>query len=167
MARWRDVKAGKTEPTSKKETKVQKEDTSLCNAPLTTRAKAFITDTFMVLMPLMYLVSYVVIGSLQEFSDNKLLGWLYIIIPHFVIVISFWHFKAQTPGLKAYELSLVDSTTGEKPSFYSLINRYIFTTLGFIIFPLLLTPYLNKKKKTIQDLLSGTCIKITPNETIY
>jgi len=167
MARWRDVKNGKVEQKPKeKKVNVQEVDSSFCNATLTSRAKAFITDSFMILMPLMYLISYVVIGSLQEFSENKLLGWAYIIIPHFVITVGFWYFKSQTPGLKAYELSLIDCNTGEKPSLYALINRYIFTTLAMILVLPLFIPYLNKKKKTIQDLLSNTCIKNTPNEEL-
>jgi uncharacterized RDD family membrane protein YckC len=166
MSRWRDVKKSKVEKKSIKETKIQEENTPLCNATLTNRAKAFITDSFMVMMPLMYLVSYLVIGSLEEFAQNKLLGWVYILIPHFIITVSFWYFKAQTPGLKAYELSVIDVYSGEKASLYSLINRYIFTTLGMILILPMLVPYFNKKKKTIQDILSGTCVKITPNEEL-
>ena len=164
MSRWRDVKKGKIKDKVKKEPKI-KQNLSLCNATLTDRSKAFLTDAFMVMMPLMYLVSYVIIGSLEEFSHNKALGWLYILLPHFIITISFWYFKGQTPGLKAYELSLIDCDTQKKPSIIASINRYIFTTLSLIIFPLLLTPYLNKNKKSFADLLSHTCIKNSPNET--
>ena len=167
MARWRDLKNKKFEQKPKNEkVNIQENNSSLCTATLTSRAKAFITDTFMILMPLMYLISYVVIGSLEEFSNNKLLGWAYIIIPHFIITVGFWYFKAQTPGLKAYELSLIDCNTGEKPSLYALINRYIFTTLGMILILPMFVPYLNKNKKTIQDLLSNTCIKNNPDEIL-
>ena len=165
MSRWRDIKKGKIEQNPKKDKTVQ-DKPSFCDASLTNRMKAFITDSFMVMMPLMYLVSYVVIGSLEEFAQNKMLGWLYILIPHFIITVGFWYFKAQTPGLKAYELSIVDSSTGEKASLSALINRYIFTTLAMILILPLFVPYLNKQKKTIQDIITNTCIKNTPNETI-
>ncbi|MCK5293011.1 MAG: RDD family protein [Arcobacteraceae bacterium] len=165
MSRWRDIKKGKIEQNPKKDKKIQKEP-SFCDSTLTNRMKAFITDSFMVMMPLMYLVSYIVIGSLEEFSQNKLMGWLYILIPHFAITVSFWYFKAQTPGLKAYELSIVNSTTGGKPSVFALINRYIFTTISMMLILPLFVPYLNKEKKTLQDIVSSTCIKNTSNETL-
>ena len=165
MSRWRDIKKGKIEQSPKKGKKVQSES-SFCDATLTNRMKAFITDTFMVMMPLMYLVSYVVIGSLEEFAQNKLLGWMYIILPHFIITVSFWYFKAQTPGLKAYELSIVNSDTGEKASLSALINRYIFTTIAMILILPLFVPFLTKNKKTIQDIITNTCIKNTPNDNL-
>ena len=140
------------------------ESSDCCDALLMDRFKAFLTDTFMVMMPLMYFVSYVVIGSLAQFATNKLLGWSYILVPHIIITIAFWYYKGQTPGLKAYELSLVDATTGDRPSIFSLVNRYLFTTFSLMFILPLFVPYLNKKRKTLQDIVSNTCIKNTPNE---
>jgi uncharacterized RDD family membrane protein YckC len=165
MGRWRDIKKGKIDKKIKKDKTILKEP-SFCDSTLINRMKAFITDTFMIMMPLMYLISYIIIGSLEEFSQNKMLGWLYILIPHFIITVSFWYFKAQTPGLKAYELSIIDSNTGEKASLMALINRYIFTTFAMVLILPLFVPYLTKNKKTIQDIVSNTCIKNTQNEIL-
>ena len=164
MARWRDVKKGNLKKnTNNKEIQNNDINLSLCNASLMARFKAFITDTFMLTMPLMYIVFYFVMGSREDFAANKLMGWIYIFAPHFIIIFSLWFFKQQTPGLKAYELSIVDSYSGEKPTWVSLINRYIQTSLGiFLILPLLF-PFFNKEKRTFQDIMSGTCIKNTPN----
>jgi len=160
MARWRDVKHAKIET----ETKVEKEDLCFCDAPLMPRIKAFITDMFMLLMPIMYLVFYVVMGSREEFASDKIHGWLYIIIPNMIAVIAFWYYKSQTPGMKAYEISIIDNKTGKKPMVVFLFIRYFATFIGILTPILWLVPYFNKKKKTFQDYLSGTCIKITPNE---
>jgi uncharacterized RDD family membrane protein YckC len=162
MARWRDIKKGDIQNKSYKTTINNTATTSCCNVPLLVRFKAFITDTFMLTMPLIYIVFYFVMGSREEFALHKMMGWVYILMPHFILIFSLWYFKQQTPGLKAYELSLVDSNTGQKPSVVSLINRYIQTLISiFLILPLFY-PYINKQKKTFQDILSGTCIKHTP-----
>ena len=162
MARWRDVRHGKVE--LKEKTNKSQEEICLCDAPLMPRIKAFITDMFMLLMPIMYLVFYVVMGSREEFAQDKMHGWLYIIIPNMIAVVSFWYFKAQTPGMKAYEISIIDSKTAQKPIVIKLFARYFFTFIAIFIPILWLIPYFNKKKKTFQDYLSGTCIKTTSNE---
>ncbi|MBI3873445.1 MAG: RDD family protein [Arcobacter sp.] len=163
MARWRDVKKGKVSFLNKKSSK---EFSSFCNSPLMTRFKAFITDSFMLLIPLMYIVFYFVMGSREAFAADKFHGWLYIFIPHFVAVVSFWYFKAQTPGMKAYEIAIINVYDGKQPSVFRLISRYIFMTSSiFLIIPLFI-PYLNKRKRTTWDMLSGTCVKVLPNKTI-
>jgi len=148
--------------TVKKQSHIQ----DICNAFLINRFKAFVTDTFMIMMPLMYISFYVLLGSREDFAQHMALGWSYIMLPHFVVTILFWYFKAQTPGLRAYELAIVDSYTGDKPTIVSLINRYIFTTLSMVFILPMFVPYFNKKRKTLQDILSGTCITNRPNDTI-
>jgi uncharacterized RDD family membrane protein YckC len=159
MARWRNVKNNKIE-----QKKISHNDVCFCDAPLMPRVKAFITDMFMLLMPIMYLVFYIVMGSREEFAQDKMHGWFYIIIPNLILVVSFWYFKMQTPGMKAYEIAIIDSKTGEKPMLIWLINRYFFTLIAIFTPILWAIPYFNKKKKTFQDYLSGTCIKLHPNE---
>lgn len=142
----------------------QKENqSSLCNATLANRFKAFITDLFMLLMPIMYFVFYIVMGSREEFSQDKIHGWLYIIIPNMIIVVIFWFTKMQTPGMKAYEIEIVDSKSGKRPMILWLINRYLLTFFVILIPLLWLFPFLNKRRKTLQDYLSGTCIKTKLN----
>ena len=106
MARWRDIKKGKID---NNKPFIDEKENNLCDAPLMARFKAFITDSFMLLMPLMYIVFYFVMGSREAFAEDKFYGWLYIFIPHLIIVVSFWYFKAQTPGMKAYEIAIIDT----------------------------------------------------------
>ena len=166
MSRWRDVKQGKVEEQKQKVVKTIKEKLVLRNASLILRFKAFLTDTFMLTMPLMYIVTYVVLGSLEDFSSQKMLGWLYIMLPHLIIVLALWYFKRQTPGMKAYDLYIVDSNTGKKPSVASLINRYIFTTLSIVFFFTMFIPFLNKSRRTLQDFVSGTIIQEIQNTNL-
>jgi len=161
VARWRDIKKGKVEKVREAKTSEEK---NFCDAPLMPRFKAFVTDTFMLLMPLMYIVFYFVMGSREDFAADKFHGWLYIFIPHLIIVVSFWYFKAQTPGMKAYEIALVNSKSCTKPFFFRLFSRYIFMTLSLLFILPLFVPYFNKNRRTLWDYLSGTCVKIAPNE---
>jgi uncharacterized RDD family membrane protein YckC len=66
--------------------------------------------------------------------------------------------------MKAYDLYIIDSTNGEKPSIVSVINRYIFTIVSIIFIFTMLIPFFNKSKKTLQDYISGTIIKDFPNK---
>jgi uncharacterized RDD family membrane protein YckC len=136
------------------------QDPKLKSASLMDRFKAFLTDTFLIMMPIMYLVFYIVMGSRQEFAQHMGMGWVYIMVPHFIATIGFWKFAkfGQTPGQKAYEVKIVDSSTGEKAGLVSLINRYIFTSLSMVMILPLIVPYINKERKTLQDIVSNTTV---------
>jgi uncharacterized RDD family membrane protein YckC len=149
--RWRDTKQGRTTRKKEKEVKLP----TFTISPPVTRIKAFITDTFMLMMPLLYIVFYLIMGSREEFAQNMLLGWLYIFVPHFIIVLAFFFFKAQTPGYKAYDIKLVDNNL-QKPSLSKLTVRYIVFTFSMFLFAGLIFCFLRKDKKNLHDLLSGT-----------
>ena len=166
MSRWRNVKKGKIEEKKIKKSIQNEDKLILKNASLMLRFKAFLTDTFMLTMPLMYIVTYLVMGSLQDFSSQKAIGWFYIMLPHFLLVISLWFFKRQTPGMKAYDLYIVDSITGKKPTIISIINRYLFTTISIVFIFTMFIPYFNKSRRTLQDYVSGTIIQEIQNTNL-
>ena len=148
MGRWRDVKHNKI-------TTKEKKLPSFTISPVVNRIKAFITDTFMLLMPLLYIVFYIVMGSREEFAANMLAGWAYTFIPHFLIIISFWFFKSQTPGYKAYDIKLVDKNL-KKPSLVRLTVRYFAFALSVVLVAGLFLAIVRRDKKTLHDLISGT-----------
>jgi uncharacterized RDD family membrane protein YckC len=151
MSRWRDVKQGR-ESCLKQKTKPLPQFT-ISSVP--DRLKAFITDTFMILMPLMYIVFYLIMGSREEFAKHMLLGWIYIFIPHFFFILGFWFFKGQTPGYKAYNIKLVNKEL-QRPTLFQLILRYCIFFLS-IFFPAgLLFCFMRKDKKNMHDIFSGT-----------
>lgn len=149
MSRWRDVKQGK------RQIKKEKSLPQFHISTILSRIKAFITDSFMILMPLMYIVFYLIMGSREEFAAHKLLGWLYIFIPHFFIILGFWFFKSQTPGYKAYNIKLVTNTL-QKPSLFQLTLRYVVFFVSFILPAGLLFCFIRKDKKNLHDILSQT-----------
>ena len=148
MSRWRDVKQKKVD---------KKKLINFVIPSLSERIKAFITDTFMILMPLMYVVFYLIMGSREEFEKHMLNGWLYIFVPHFILTVSFWFFSSQTPGYKAYDIEIV-SYDSKKPSIAQLVFRYLFFTLSlFSIFGLFLAT-IRTDKKNLHDILSRTML---------
>ena len=152
MSRWREIKQGKS---PNKE--VEMEPLDFIIAPPVNRVKAFITDTFMLLMPLLYIVFHLIMGSREEFAKHMLAGWIYVFVPHFFIIIGFWFFKSQTPGYKAYSIKLVDINL-QQPSLFQLVVRYFAFALSTILVGGLFLAIARKDKKTLHDLLSGTML---------
>ncbi len=158
MSRWRKVKQGKSEAKPAKEGKARNEEKLVC-APVTVRLKAFLTDTFMITMPILYIVIYFIMGDREGFRAHMGQGWLIILMAHFAATIAFWYFKkGQTPGMKAYELYLVDNATGEKPGLLKLILRYVMLQVAILSFFGMFVPFLLKSRAGLHDLVSGTCI---------
>ncbi|MFK5881419.1 MAG: RDD family protein [Sulfurospirillum sp.] len=147
--RWRDAKKGKF----KHKTEIKKE--TLHISPIINRIKAFLTDAFMIFMPIIYVVFYVVMGSREEFRANMLMGWLCILIPHFIITTLFLYIKNQTPGYKAYNIKL-STFKHTKPTFVQISVRYIVFTITIFAFPLLFIPFFTKQKLGLPDYISAT-----------
>ena len=154
MSKWRDVKQNR----AKKYVSKKVLHSPLNFVSIAKRFKAFLTDTFLITTPILYIVIYLVMGSGQEFSENRSLGWGIIFTIHFVIIAIFWLINGQTPGLKAYDLKLVDNKTDAKVSVLQTIIRYSATLFSIISIFFIFTPFVNKEKKTFQDIVSNTKI---------
>jgi uncharacterized RDD family membrane protein YckC len=146
MARWRDVKKGKVE---KKEEKKR-----IHYAKITDRLKAFLTDTFMITMPIIYIVIYLIMGDREAFKEHMAQGWLYIIIPHFIIVTLLWTIKGQTPGMKAYNIKVVKYKDLTNINFLQAVIRYIFLPISIISVVGLLIAFFREDRATLADLIS-------------
>jgi len=158
LSRWRDVKQGRAEAPKKRD-ESQKEGQHPACAPVGLRLKAFLTDTFMITMPILYIIIYLIMGSREGFREHLAEGWLYIIVVHMAIVLLLWRLKAQTPGMKAYDLYLVDPQNGnEKPGWLKCFLRYVMMQTAILSIFGLILPFIMKGKEGLQDLVSGTCI---------
>lgn len=153
MSKWRDVKHNRAQ---KKEPILKSQKSDL--ASLGSRFKAFLTDTFLITTPIFYIVIYFIMGSGDDFAQNRVLGWSIILIIHFIIILVLWLKSGQTPGMKVYSIKLVDNTSGQRVGLFQVIIRYITTAFALIFFFLLFIPYFNKERKTIQDMVSNSAI---------
>ena len=165
MARWRDIKKGKISDTKQIKNQFSKEEEDFTlNAPVLTQIKAVITDLFMLVMPLMYISIYLLLGGREGFQEHMLLGWTYIILPYVVISIIFLIVKGQTPGLKAYEIKLVNTKDHKDINIFQAILRQTLSVLTTMSVIGLLLPFFRKDHKTIHDIIASTTIISFPNK---
>ncbi|MBP9615553.1 MAG: RDD family protein [Aliarcobacter sp.] len=156
MSKWRDVKQNKVKEKKSINSNIKSPKSDLASLGL--RLKAFLTDTFLITTPILYIVIYLIMGSGEEFAQNRTLGWGIIFSVHALIILIFWLKNGQTPGLRAYEIKLVDTNTRQRVSVVQVLIRYITTLFAVISIFLLFLPFFNKDKKTIQDIFSNTII---------
>ena len=154
--RWRDVKQKRVTTTKEENKKEILPKHSY--ASLSDRFKAFVTDSFLISMPIFYIVIYLVMNGREGFRENMLLGWGFILVPLAIIIILFYFISGQTPGLKAYDLKIIDNQTGKKPSLALAILRFLYFNVVLFTFFGLFFPFFRKDRRGIHDLLSGTSI---------
>jgi len=151
MARWRDVKKNKNISTTKENI-----IDGLCISPLD-RIKAFITDMFLIMMPIMYVTTYVIMDGKDSFQGSEIARWITMII-YGVITVTFWVKKGQTPGFKAYDLILIDDKTNTTLSIVKATLRYFLFLVSAVTILGSLIPFFRKDKKTFQDLVMQTSV---------
>ena len=156
MARWRDTKQNKSN--HKEDTSIKEKNIQIESSPLSTRLRAFLTDTFLITTPILYIVIYLIMGSGEAFSEDRIKGWSIILVVHLILITFFWFVKNQTPGLKAYDLKIVDSLSKGRISLIQSLIRYTATLFAVVSFFLMFLPFIRKDKKTFQDLISNTII---------
>ncbi len=154
--RFRDVKQGKQQEKVPK--KVKSPSTEDPYASVGLKIKAFLTDAFMLVMPIMYVVFYLVMDGREGFAEDMLMGWVYILIPLILVQTIFMTLTGQTPGYRAYNITLIDENTKEKPSLFVILFRNLsailslFTLIGWALM------FFRKDNKTLHDLLSATAV---------
>lgn len=126
------------------------------NAHSLIKIKAFITDSFLLLMPIMYIVFYLIMGGREDFAQHKMIGWLSILIPLIIIQSIFFYVSGQTPGYKAYGIKLIDATTKAKPSLGVILFRNFATILSFFSIFGWMMMFFRKDYKNLHDLLANT-----------
>ena len=154
--RFRDIKQGR--PQEEVPKKVKHSPTNGEYASVGLKIKAFLTDAFMLLMPIMYVVFYLVMDGREGFAENKMLGWFYILLPLVIVQTIFMYFTGQTPGYRAYNITLIDENSKEKPSLFIIIFRNLAAILSFFTLLGWALMFFRKDNKTLHDLLSATAV---------
>jgi len=123
------------------------------------RVKAFITDMFMIYMPIMYVITYLVLDGKDEFQASELAPLIAVTL--YGIVYAFLVSKfGHTPGKKAYDMKIVDDKTGKQIGFFRALFRFVAflftasTLLGLFL------PFYRKDKKALHDLVCSTLVVI-------
>lgn len=155
--RFRDTKQGRNTPASNQTDKIKKPLIPFAKNSI--KAKAFLTDLFMLFMPIFYFVIYIVMGSLQASGEEKLLTWTYTLIPFLIIqTIFMYKDEGKTPGLRSQRLKVIDVSTLDKPSLFVIIFRNLALILSILTFFGWIMMFFRKDKRGLHDLLSNTCV---------
>ncbi len=113
---------------------------------------------FIVILPILTLIY----GQEYWTNDSFAMGiWdvlLNYVLPAIAIIL-FWLYKSATPGKMALKLTIVDASTGGKPSTGQLVGRYFAYYVSII--PLMLGIIwvgIDKRKQGWHDKLAGTVV---------
>lgn len=160
-SRWRKIKNQKQPLQESVKTHPSGITQTLSDMYAFARIKAFITDMFMIYTPILYIVTYVVLGSAEKFRhDQKSIFaclLLYGIISAIFIAIS-----SQTPGFRYMQLAIVKNN-GKKIGFFRALLRFFIWIFGVAILVGILTPFFRKDKKCLHDILCGTTVVKKPS----
>jgi len=130
------------------------------------KAKAFLTDIFMLFMPIMYAVIYLVMEGREGASEEKLLAWAYVMIPYLLILTLFMYKdEGRTPGARSQGLKVIEFHTLEKPSLFSIVFRNLMLPFSLFIPIFWFVPLFRKDGRAIHDLLSATCLIVDSTPT--
>lgn len=139
------------------------------------RAKAFITDIFMIGLPVA-----LIIMMMFGYDETKSAGAMDVIVHdekaithapdpmasilQIVLImgihIIFWKKDGQTPGKKFAHIKVVDARTLKEASYFKLILRFLAYFVSVLTFGFFLGLF-RKDKRTLHDLLSGTAVIYT------
>ena len=118
------------------------------------RFKAFITDIFMIYMPILYIMTYVVLGSKDAFRESEFAMFICFSLYCFILSILF-SLKSQTLGYMYFNLFL-KSDNGEKIGFFLSLFRLILFCLSMSLLFGFLFPFFRKDNKTFHDYICKT-----------
>ena len=133
------------------------QNSSVVYATYLDRIKAFITDLFMIYTPILYAITYVVLGSKEAFQNSNSAPFVAVVL-YGVIYALFIAKTGQTPGKKAYKIKVVDANSYQTISLFRAFLRFVFFLVGatFVIGAVL--PMFRKDKKAFHDLMVKTIV---------
>ena len=138
------------------ENELAQDPTSLQLAHFLDRGKAHIIDTFMIYLPLLYFLTYVVVGSAQGFRDSPWAPFSAVLI-YGIIAALLLSFKGQTPGKKAYDLWIVRESGKGVTFLFALLRFFAFLLSGASVIGILM-PLWRKDKRALHDIVCKTIV---------
>jgi len=132
-------------------------DEKIVYAKISDRIKAFITDMFMIYIPILYIITYLVMGGKDAFQDSTLAPLFGVSLYGFIYAILLYKF-GQTPGKKAYLIKVVDAKTLKNISFVQGLLRFIGFLFSATILLGLFVSFYRKDKRSLHDLIADTVV---------
>ncbi|RDU63968.1 RDD family protein [Helicobacter sp. MIT 14-3879] len=121
------------------------------------RIKAFITDIFMIYMPILY-IAYIILGSKKAFLDSEITHFVCFLLYALITSILFSK-TSQTLGYKYSQIILVENNKTIEESKISFLKAFI----RFLLFCISMTlvfgvvlPFIRKDRRFFHDILCNT-----------
>ena len=146
----------KKQAKTKQEQKAERKET-VHYATIPDRIKAFITDMFMIYVPILYIITYAVMDGKDEFQASDLAPLIGVLLYGIIYVLFLWK-SGQTPGKRAYSMKVVDAKTHEKITLSQAILRFIGFLFSATILIGLIFPFYRKDKRSLHDLIANTVV---------
>ncbi|MCD6433878.1 MAG: RDD family protein [Sulfurimonas sp.] len=121
------------------------------------RIKALITDMFMIYAPILYVITYVILGGKEDFQSSQIAPLVGVVLYGLIYAFLLSKF-GQTPGKKAYEMKVVDVKSGENISFFRALYRFVAFLISATIVVGLFVSFYRKDNRALHDLLAGTVV---------
>lgn len=121
------------------------------------RLKALVIDVFMIYTPILYVMTYVILGNKEAFQSNQWAIFVCVLL-YGVIDSLFCCFAGQTPGMRAQGLVL-QNQQGQFPSFFLNLLRFFIWLLSLGLVFGFVFPFFRKDRKSFHDLIFATQIK--------
>ncbi len=150
--RFRDLKKQ-----SNKNNQTKDERTVFKYARYPDRIKAFITDMFMIYIPILYIITYVALDGKDSFQASTIGQFVGVSIYGLTYAI-FLTKTGQTPGKKAYIIKVVVVKTGKELSFVRALLRFVAFLFTAATFLGLLLPFVRKDNRMLHDLIAKSIV---------
>ncbi|MBD3800145.1 MAG: RDD family protein [Campylobacterales bacterium] len=165
--RWREIKHTKPKPKPKN-------GPTVTHADFQSRALAFVTDIFMIGIPITLLIM-IVFGHDQmmnsaggmdvlmnpaearKHAPNPYASMTQMLL-YAVTFVLFWHKSGQTPGKKMMRIRVVDAATFQTASWGRLILRFAAYFLSALTLVGFFTGLYRRDRRALHDLISGTAV---------
>lgn len=135
---------------------------SRCSDPLPSlasyldRFKAQVVDMFMLYTPILYGLTYLLLGGAQAFRSSPWAPFVAVFL-YAILHAIFLSRTGQTPGCKAYRLRVVDCQ-GRLLGFpLALVRFFLFLLSATLLFGVIL-PAIRRKKSTLHDWILKTSV---------
>ena len=118
------------------------------------RFKSFVIDMFMIYLPILYIVAYLIFSGKDDFNSTQIAP-LIAISSYGLIESIFISLKRQTPGCKAYDI-LVVNDDGSNLSLFKSIARFFLFLFSCTIILGVLSIFYRKDRKALYDYMLKT-----------
>ena len=118
------------------------------------RIKAFITDTFMIYMPILYITTYLILGSKEALWANQS-ALFACVVAYGIITSAIFARNGQSLGY-AYAKIVLKKNNGNEIGFATAFVRFVIFCVSFGLIVGIFVPFVRKDRRFLHDIVSKT-----------